>query len=115
MITINFKIMFQFNKPVTGETPTPASDALKAMASKADAAKPTDKPTFGGFTFITNPVVNEKKGDVKKDEPKNETKEGENDAPKVNPFASFSFGASKPAETKTPEGNNTSLFIFNIS
>ena len=79
------------------------------MASKADSARPSDKSTFGGFTFTAKPVVTEKKEEAKVDEQKKETKETEKEEAKVNPFASFSFGASKPAakpaETKAPEGN----------
>ena len=102
-----FWLPFQFNKPVPSTTTTPAADALKLMACKADSTQSSDKPTFGGFTFTSKPVVSEKKEEVaKKEEKEIEVKEEE--APKANPFASFSFSSTKtvnkPVESKTSEG-----------
>ena len=97
----------QFNKPVASTTTTPAADALKLIASKADSSQPANKPTFGGFTFTSKPVVTEKKEEeAKKEEKKTEPKAEE--APKVNPFASFSFGSDKTdsvADSKASGGS----------
>ena len=99
---------FQFNKPVPSTTTTPAADTLKLMASKADSSQSSDKPTFGGFTFTSKPLVTEKKEEVTKKEEKESEAIEEEEAPKANPFASFSFSSTKtvnkPAESKSAEG-----------
>ena len=67
------------------------------IASDAATKTPSDKPTFGGFTFKSAPVIQTEdktpKPDSTVDKSKGKNKEDQ-ETPKENPFASFSFTPS---------------------
>ncbi len=96
---------FQFTKAAVTPGVTPASDALKFMASKAESSISGDKPTLGGFTFSTKPVIVDKKEEQKSKEPeKAKVDDPAKEATKQNPFASFTFGATKSISPKGQKG-----------
>ena len=101
------KLSFQFTKTVAPDGPTPASDALKNMASKVTAPA-GDKPSFGGFTFTGKPVITTEKEEPKAAEQKKEEQAKPAEAAKVNPFASFRFVSPQ----SSGKGIDNSLRVF---